>query len=97
MVSIYLLLLVYIIIFFSKQNFWLFQDKLSFSTTNIIKSQDTLALLHLFIDARNLWVHALNSEHAQSTLHLFAEAHWLKQIGYAYYCVCVHTLGDWLF
>ena len=35
----------------------------------------------------------MNSKHAQSTLCLFVDAHWLDLVGYAYYCVCVHTLG----
>ena len=82
---------------FFKQNFWLFQDKLLITPVNFIRSENNLALLHLFIDARNLWVHALNSEHAQSALCLFVDANWLELVGYAYYCVCVHTLGDWLF
>ena len=42
-------------------------------------------------------MHALNSEHAQSALCLFVDAYWLELVGYAYYCVCEHTLGDWLF
>ena len=52
-------------------------DKLLFITVNFIRSEDNLALLHLFIDARTLWAHALNSEHAQNALCLFVDAHWL--------------------
>ena len=82
---------------FSPNNFWLFQDKLSFTAVNFIRSENNLTLLHLFIDARNLWAHALNSEHAQSAWYLFVDAHLLQLVGYAYDCVCVHTLGDLLF
>ena len=49
------------------------------------------------MDTKNLWVHALNSEHAQSALCLPADAHWLELIGYAHYCVTAHTLGKGLF
>ena len=38
-------------------------------------------------------MHALNSEHAQSDLFLSVDSHWLELVGYAHYCVCVHTLG----
>ena len=86
-------ILVYSIIFLQTE-LWL---KLSLTAVNIIMSENNLALLHLFIDARNLWVHALNLEHAQSALCLFVDAHWLELVGYTYYCIGTHTLGDWLF
>ena len=49
------------------------------------------------IDAKNPWVHALNSEHVQNALCLFADAHWLELIHYTHYCVCAYTLGEDLF
>ena len=50
-------------------------NKLSVTTVNFIRSENNLALLQLFIDARSLWAHVLYSEHAQSALCLFANAH----------------------
>ena len=42
-------------------------------------------------------MHALNLEHAQSTLCLFADAHWLELACYDHYCVCAHTIVERLF
>ena len=38
-------------------------------------------------------MHAIKSQYAQSVLCLFVDVPWLELIGYAYYCVCAHTLG----
>ena len=51
------------LIFLYNRTYLLFQDKLSFSTENLIRSESNLALLGLYVLYAN-WVHAPNSEHA---------------------------------
>ena len=63
-------------IFLQNKTFLDCVDKLSFTTVNFIRPENNLALLQLFM-LLGLWAHALNSEHAQSALCLFAGAHWL--------------------
>ena len=42
-------------------------------------------------------MHALNSDHVQNALCLFADAHWLELIGHAHCNVCAHTHWKRLF
>ena len=42
-------------------------------------------------------MHALNAEHAQSVLCLFADAYWVGRYGYDHYCVGAQGFGKSLF
>ena len=44
-----------------------------------------------------LWVHALNSEHAQNVLCIFADAHLMDLFGHDHYFVCVHGFEKSIF
>ena len=46
---------------------------------------------------RTLWVHALNLEHAQSVLCIFAGAQWMDWFGHDHYVVCAHGFVKILF
>ena len=79
------------------QNILVFVYKLSFSYSWTSSGLRQPKITAIYIDAKMTWGHALNLEHAQNALCLFADAHWLEWIGHAHSYACVHTHWESLF
>ena len=81
-------------LFFPNGTFDCFKTSFHSATAELhqVWEQPSITVIH--IDARNLWAHALNSEHAQSALCLFADAHRLE-VGWLclLLCMCTYTWG----